>query len=359
MSTYDVQHRVKLIELFYSNNKSIILTQRRYRTYFNVKKSPTANMIRNLIARFENTGSVADLPGRGPCRTVHNDAAVQCVQQSVLQDPYASTRRRSSQVGISRTSLQKILHLDLKLFPYKIQMVQSLKTQDTHQRLQYAIQFQKMAKDDNQFLNNLIMSDEAHFCLNGCINKQNNRFWGKSNPRELHHHQLHPQKCTVWCGVMADRVIGPYFFENEEGHAEKITGARYRTMIEMFLRPAIQDNQQIWFQQDGATAHTAKATMKILREIFGKRIISKNSAFNWPPRSPDLTAPDFFLWGYLKDRVYINKPKIIHDLKDNIQVEIRKLRPEILRTTMESALKRACICEQQNGCHLTDVVFHT
>lgn len=358
MSVYNIPHRVKLIELYYANEKSIIKTQRRYATYFNVKKSPTAIMIRNLISRFENTGSVADLPGRGPRRTVRKNEAVQSVQQSVLQDPYASTRRRSSQLGISRTSLQKILELDLKLFPYKIQMVQSLKPQDTDQRLQYAIQFQQLAKDD-QFLNNLIMSDEAHFCLNGCINKQNNRFWGKSNPREIHHHQLHPQKCTVWCGVMADRVIGPYFFENEEGQAEKINGARYRTMLEMFLRPAIQDNQQIWFQQDGATAHTAKPTMKILREIFGKRIISKNSEFNWPPRSPDLTAPDFFLWGYLKNRVYINKPKTIQDLKDNIKAEIQTLRPETLRTVMESALKRACICEQQNGCHLTDVVYHT
>ena len=68
---------------------------------------------------------------------------------------------------------------------------------------------------------------------------------------------------------MADRVIGLCFFENEEGHADKINGARYKTMIEMFLRPAIQDNQQIWFQQDGATAQTAKAIMKILREILG------------------------------------------------------------------------------------------
>jgi hypothetical protein len=46
-------------------------------------------------------------------------------------------------------------------------------------------------------LNNLIMSDKAHFHLNGYINKQNCRSWGTENPRELHQHQLQPQKCTV------------------------------------------------------------------------------------------------------------------------------------------------------------------
>jgi hypothetical protein len=49
------------------------------------------------------------------------------------------------------------------------------------------------------------------------------------------------------------------------------------------------------FQQDGATAHTAKKkSMKLLNEIFGERVISGNV---WPPRSPDLTHPDIFVCG--------------------------------------------------------------
>src|SRR5258705_13919341 len=80
----------------------------------------------------------------------------------------------------------------------------------------------------NNFLNNLIMSDEAHFHLNGYVNKQNCRFYGTQNPRALHQRQLHPSRCTVWCGVMADKVIGPYLFKNEEGQPETINGALYR-----------------------------------------------------------------------------------------------------------------------------------
>ena len=42
----------------------------------------------------------------------------------------------------------------------------------------------------------------------------------------------------------------------------------------------------------------------------------------WPPRYPDLTVPDFFLWGYLKSNVYASKPKTIDELKCNIRAEI-------------------------------------
>ena len=42
--------------------------------------------------------------------------------------------------------------------------------------------------------------------------------------------------------------------------------------------------------------------MQLLTAMFQDRIISLKSDFEWPPRSPDLTAPDFWLWGYLKDK---------------------------------------------------------
>ncbi len=41
--------------------------------------------------------------------------------------------------------------------------------------------------------------------------------------------------------------------------------------------------------------------MHLLRNIFGERIISRNVTIIWPPRSPNLTAPDYFLWDYLKE----------------------------------------------------------
>ena len=114
----------------------------------------------------------------------------------------------------------------------------------------------------------------------------------------------------------------------------------------------------MWFQQDGTTAHTARATIKLLRQTFGHRIISRNTEILWPPRSPDLTPPDYFLWGYLKERVYINKPQTIQQLKDKISAEIRGLQPELKITVMANAIERERLCKAGNGGHLRRIIFH-
>ncbi|GFV39289.1 hypothetical protein TNCV_1229911 [Trichonephila clavipes] len=64
------------------------------------------------------------------------------------------------------------------------------------------------------------------------------------------------------------------------------------------------DVQELWFQQDGATCHTARATIDLLKDTFGDRLISRFGPVNWPPRSCDLTPLDYFLWGYVKSLVY-------------------------------------------------------
>ena len=79
--------------------------------------------------------------------------------------------------------MRMFLKLDLKLFPYKIQMVQALLLQDHQSRLQYAIHFQLLARENN-FLKNLLTSDGAHLHLKGHVNKQNCRYWANEYPIE-------------------------------------------------------------------------------------------------------------------------------------------------------------------------------
>ncbi|GFX13600.1 uncharacterized protein TNCV_3136731 [Trichonephila clavipes] len=68
-------------------------------------------------------------------------------------------------------------------------------------------------------------------------------------------------------------------------------------MITNFFFPELNnhDVQELWFQQDGATCHTARATIDLLKDTFGDRLISRFGPVNWPPRSCDLTPLDYFL----------------------------------------------------------------
>ncbi|GFV50471.1 uncharacterized protein TNCV_1861521 [Trichonephila clavipes] len=80
------------------------------------------------------------------------------------------------------------------------------------------------------FHKRILFSDEAHFWLNGYVNKQNCRIWSKANPQVYVETPLHPEKLTVWCALWTGGIIGPYF-KNDEGHNVTVNGDRYRAMI--------------------------------------------------------------------------------------------------------------------------------
>ncbi|GFW15823.1 DUF4817 domain-containing protein [Trichonephila clavipes] len=157
------------------------------------------------------------------------------------------------------------------------------------------------------FHKRILFSDEAHFSLNGYVNKQNCRIWSEANPQVYVEPPLHPEKLTVWCALWAGGTIGPYFFKNDESHNE------------------------LWFQQDGATCHTARATIDLLKDTFGDRLISRFGPVNRPRRSCDLTPLDYFLWGYVKSLVYADKSQTLDYLEDNIRRVIANIRPQVLQ----------------------------
>ncbi|GFV62254.1 uncharacterized protein TNCV_985181 [Trichonephila clavipes] len=165
----------------------------------------------------------------------------------------------------------------------------------------------------------VFFSDEAHFWLNGYVNKQNCHIWSEANPQVYVETPLHPEKLTVW-------------------------GA------------------ELWFQQDGATCHTARATIDLLKDTFGDCLISRFGSVNWPPRSCDLTPLDYFLWGYVKSLVYADKPQTLEHLEDNIRRVIADIRPQMLEkvfenwTTSEPAV--AVLCQKSYlKCNATRLSF--
>ncbi|GFW43941.1 hypothetical protein TNCV_231801 [Trichonephila clavipes] len=53
-------------------------------------------------------------------------------------------------------------------------------------------------------------------------------------------------------------------------------------MITNFFIPELNnhDVQELWFQQDGATCHTARATIDLLKDTFGDRLFSRFGPVN-------------------------------------------------------------------------------
>ncbi|GFX78571.1 hypothetical protein TNCV_30111 [Trichonephila clavipes] len=57
------------------------------------------------------------------------------------------------------------------------------------------------------FHKRILFSDEAHFWLNGYVNKQNCRIWSEANSQVYVKTPLHPEKLTVWCALWAGGIL--------------------------------------------------------------------------------------------------------------------------------------------------------
>ncbi|GFW91856.1 transposable element Tc3 transposase [Trichonephila clavipes] len=111
-------------------------------------------------------------------------------------------------------------------------------------------------------------------------------------------------------------------------------------IITYIKKSSSKKHLELWFQQDGATCHTARATIDLLKDTFGDRLISRFGPVNWPPRSCDLTPLDYFLWGYVKSLVYADKPQTLDHLEDNIRRVIADIRPQMLEKVIENWTSR-------------------
>ena len=136
------------------------------------------------------------------------------------------------------------------------------------------------------------------FYLSGEVNKQNLRYWASENPLHIHENPLHSERVTVWSAIGIFGIIGPYVFEDENGTNVTVNAERYIHMLNTFLLPQMKrrrphNMQNVYFQQDGATPHTARLAMDVVRRMFPGRGISRFGDIPWPPRSPDLTTCDF------------------------------------------------------------------
>jgi hypothetical protein len=90
--------------------------------------------------------------------SVHTPANIEAVCVALIRSPSKSTRRASAELGISRRSLQRIIHSDLHLYLYKITVMHKLTAIDKELRLQFAL----WAMEEEAVLHNTWFTDESY-----------------------------------------------------------------------------------------------------------------------------------------------------------------------------------------------------
>ncbi|KAJ4426159.1 hypothetical protein ANN_26968 [Periplaneta americana] len=99
-----------------------------------------------------------------------------------------------------------------------------------------------------------------------------------------------------------------------------VNGKRYYSMLQNVVIHRLRNHnmENIIFMQDGAPPHTFIPGKQLITQMFGDRVISRHFPKMWHPRSPDCNPADFWLWGYLKERVFLTHPTTLLQLKQDI-----------------------------------------
>ena len=136
------------------------------------------------------------------------------------------------------------------------------------------------------------------------FNQHNFHQCREENQHAIREHGFqHRYSVNGWAGILGDHVIGPHIFP---GH---LTGETYSAFPDLTLLQLLEDlplniRRRMWYQHDGTPAHFSIAARQVLNDKYPNRFIGRGGPVPWPPRLPDLTPLDFFLWGHMKSLVY-------------------------------------------------------
>ena len=92
-------------------------------------------------------------------------------------------------------------------------------------------------------------------------------------------------------------------------------------------------SEAVWMQ-DGAPLRVGSSVKSLLSQQFGAVVTSHHLPFPWPPKSPDLTPMDFWLWGYMKSKVYEFYPQSVSHLKDAVRAAIQEIPIAMVRAAV-------------------------
>lgn len=342
---YTPSEIVELLIILGECNRNYREAAREYARRFPIRRHPDHKQIRILKLRAER-GFLTKTRRKRVFNDDEDDVNV--VLANVVDNPHTSCRIISRETGISKSTVNRILQ-GVKFHPYHITLVQSLTPQDYATRLEFCNWAVTQINVDNNFFNYVMFSDEATFKNDGQLNRHNCHYYFDENPRwfrEVDHQ--HKWSVMVWCGIINGYLVGPYFFdENVNRHSFlRLLDTHLDNMLE---NVDLETVRQMWLQLDGAPPHFALVVRNYLNQQYPNRWVGRGSVVPWPPRSPDLTPPDFFLWGHLKNRVFATAPTTRENMIERIRNECDALPRNVLLSTIQTFKKRINLCIQQRG----------
>jgi hypothetical protein len=348
---------------FSDEDKHVIKYLRQSKRYGSVrllKEFPNKNWTRGgldkLLKKIDSLGTVSRIKGSGRQRSVRTDENIQLVNDLILsQDDKPQTHRSQREIvrelGISRTSVRRIIKNDLGLKCLKKTRAHELTVANKASRLTRAQQL--LERFPSHLVNFIVFTDEKIFTVASPSNLQNDRFYtnlgtSKKNippERLLRTRPTFTQSIMVSVGISALGTTDMHFVEP----GAKVNGDYYRNvLLTQKLLPDIRRwSDYFIFQQDGAPAHRARETVRLL-ETGTPDFIEPGM---WPANSPDLNPVDYRIWGTLQEKVYKTRVADVDCLKERLLHEWDKFDQRIIDKAVAEWRLRLTACVNAHGGH--------
>ena len=215
-----------------------------------IQAPAVSTIIRNFKKYQEHGTSANRNKGKsGHQRTARSAESIRRVHRSLQRNGVTSARRNG--LGLSRSSFNRIVRCDLRFHPYVLFTNQALRPQDPELRLGFCQWFVQNCEGNDNFLPNLITSDEAIFSLNSEVNTKNSvkySKYGQGHPPDHYiGHQQGAAQVMVWVGLTGDgRVLGPHFIDGNMDSREYIRIVRYNVVQREFGAFGI-NTENVWW----------------------------------------------------------------------------------------------------------------
>lgn len=330
------------------------------REWFQVRYSesqvPSARRILRMVQNLLDFGQLT-VPGHAQARgrvPVYPRVLYRAIRRFFIENPLASTRQAARRFGVSQGYVWKLLNASGQ-HPYHFQPVQDLVLADYPARVTFCSWLL-------EHLNEAILwTDEATFTRVGLFNVHNEHWWGPINPHATKRDSFQTRfSVNVWAGILNDQILGPHFIEGRLG------GQEYLEIVQRVIPEFLEDvplayHRNLFFHHDGAPAHFYNVDRSFLNQEFGERWIGRGGPVPWPPRSPDLTPLDFYLWGEVKRRVYETDSLTREELKSKIVSAFSEVKNNtaILHAIKDNHRRRARLCISERGGHFEQLLKYS
>lgn len=274
----------------------------------------------------------------------------------ITHDPRLSIRRIANRMNLCKWTVWRVLKRE-GLHPYHFRRVQDIIEPDYAARSVFCAWITRRARRDQTFLRRIMWTDEATFTRSGFTNHRNEHLWQLENPHAVRQSSFqHQFSVNVWAGIIDDILVGPIILP------ATMNGPRFLEFLQTEFHDALMElpiayRRRMILQLDGAPPHFAIDVRNYLNEHYVPWV-GRNGHIAWPPRSPDLTPLDYFLWGALKQRVYVDIPRTREELVQRIIEHGNILREdnEMIRRSTQHVAIRATACLQNQGGHFEQLL---